>query len=81
MFAEEINNLRNFTRFCIEYLHLEKVEPGLIEELYDTTNDQLHTLTVHVLSLTTKDQLDEINRRWVARGKELPDLYFGGEDE
>ncbi len=80
MFQSEYNRLRNFTKFVIKELRLEDIEPGLLDELYDTDNEHLHELTVFVLSLLTQEECDEVCKRWKASGNELPDLYFG-EDE
>lgn len=81
MFLAEINRLRNFTKFVIQEWGLEQVEGGLLDELYDTDNDHLKELTVHVLSLLAKEQCDNVCLWWKNLGNELPDLYFGGEDE
>jgi hypothetical protein len=81
MFLAEYNRLRNYTKFVIEEGNLESIEDGLLDELYDTSNEYLKELTVYVLGLLQPDQLDQINGWWKNRGEELPELYLGEEDE
>lgn len=81
MLLAEYNRLRNYTKFVIEEGNLESIEDGLLDELYDTSNEYLKELTVYVLGLLQPDQLDQINGWWKNRGEELPELYLGEEDE
>jgi hypothetical protein len=81
MFLAEYNRLRNYTKFVIEEGNLESIEDGLLDELYDTSNEYLKELTVYVLGLLHPEQLDQINGWWKNRGEELPELYLGEEDE
>lgn len=81
MFLAEYNRLRNYTKFVIEEGNLESIEDGLLDELYDTSNEYLKELTVYVLGLLQPEQLDQINGWWKNRGEELPELYLGEEDE
>ena len=39
MFLAEYNRLRNYTKFVIEEGNLESIEDGLLDELYDTSNE------------------------------------------
>ena len=41
MFLAEYNRLRNYTKFVIEEGNLESIEDGLLDELYDTSNEYL----------------------------------------
>lgn len=81
MFLAEYNRLRNYTKFVIEEGNLESIEDGLLDELYDTSNEYLKELTVYVLGLLQPEQIDQINGWWKSRGEELPELYLGEEDE
>lgn len=81
MFLAEYNRLRNYTKFVIEEGNLESIEDGLLDELYDTSNEYLKELTVYVLGLLQPEQIDQINGWWKNRGEELPELYLGEEDE
>ena len=81
MFAAELNRLRKYTRYIIEQGNLEKIEEGLLEELYDTSNDYLKELTVYALRLLQPEQIDQINGWWKNLGNEVPELYLGEEDE
>ena len=81
MFLAEFNRLRNYTKFVIEEGNLESIEDGLLDELYDTSNEYLKELTVYVLGLLQPEQIDQINGWWKNRGEELPELYLGEEDE
>ena len=80
MFAAELNRLRNYTKYIIEQGNLEKVEQGLLEELYDTSNDYLKELTVYALRLLQPEQISQINGWWKNLGNEVPELYLGEED-
>lgn len=77
MFLAEYNRLRNYTKFVIEEGNLESIEDGLLDELYDTSNEYLKELTVYVLGILQPDQLDQINGWWKNLGNELPELYLG----
>lgn len=81
MFAAELNRLRKYTRYIIEQGNLEKIEEGLLEELYDTSNDYLKELTVYALRLLQPEQISQINGWWKNLGNEVPELYLGEEDE
>ena len=81
MFLAEYNRLRNYTKFVIEEGNLESIEDGLLDELYDTSNEYLKELTVYVLGLLQPEQIDQINGWWKSRGEELPELYLGVSDE
>ena len=81
MFAAEFNRLRNYTKFLIEQGNLEKIEEGLLEELYDTSNDYLKELTVYVLGLLQPEQISQINGWWKNLGNDVPELYLGEDDE
>lgn len=81
MFLAEYNRLRNYTKFVIEEGNLESIEDGLLDELYDTSNEYLKELTVYVLGILQPEQLDQINGWWKNLGNELPELYLGEEDE
>ena len=81
MFAAEYNRLRNYTKYIIEQGNLEKIEEGLLDELYDTSNDYLKDLTVYVLGLLQPEQISQINGWWKNLGNEIPELYLGEEGE
>lgn len=81
MFLAEYNRLRNYTKFVIEEGNLESIEDGLLDELYDTSNEYLKELTVYVLGLLQSEQIEQINGWWKNLGNEMPELYLGEEDE